>query len=257
MSRLRDTGIVYWHSQGMHHVPAHGDWLDEILATRLARLPYTKRREEARLGRWTAKATIAAAAELEPAPQALRKIVVANAPDGAPEATLHGAPLDAVIAMTDRADWAVCALMAGSTRIGCDLELVEPRSPEFVHDYLTPAEQRRVNGAQDRDLAANLIWSAKESALKILRTGLRRDTRSVEVSYEDGVPGTWSPLAVRDTEGRQYSGWWLRHGHFLLTVAAASRVPPPRSLVDPPPLRDAEPGHSWLDNPYSDPGAGH
>lgn len=46
---------------------------------------------------------------------------------------------------------------------------------------LTPAEQRRVTESQDADLTANLFWSAEESARKVLETGLRRDTRSVEV----------------------------------------------------------------------------
>jgi len=75
--------------------------------------------------------------------------------------------------------------------IGCDLEIVEPRSDAFVEDFLTAAERSLVAGAPDEDarhLLANLVWCGKESALKVLRTGLRRDTRSVEVSLPGG-PG--------------------------------------------------------------------
>ena len=94
------------------------------------------------------------------------------------------------------------------------------------------------------------MWSAKESALKVLRTGLRRDTRSVEVTCIDGgaVDG-WHPLQVRPAEGGLFPGWWRRYGDFVLTVAAAAPLPPPTSLTDPPALADARPIHSWLDSP--------
>jgi len=55
--------------------------------------------------------------------------------------------------MTDRADWAVCLASTETVALGCDLELVEPRSDGFVADYLTPAEQEFVLGSgHDRDL---------------------------------------------------------------------------------------------------------
>ena len=74
--------------------------------------------------------------------------------------------------------------------VGCDLELVEPRSALFVRDYFTAAERERVAAApaREHDELANLIWCAKESALKVLRTGLRRDTRSVEVELGTSHP---------------------------------------------------------------------
>src|SRR2546421_626349 len=81
--------------------------------------------------------------------------------------------------------------------------------------------------------AANLIWSAKESALKVLRTGLRRDTRSVAVSLTaasgaaggGAEGGGWWPLAVRCGPGPAIQGWWRRDGEFVLTVAAPGRCP--------------------------------
>ena len=94
---------------------------------------------------------------------------------------------------------------------------------------------------------ANLVWCGKESALKVLRTGLRRDTRSVEVSFPDGpkVDG-WAPMSVRAVEGTVFPGWWQRFGAFVLTVAATEPFAPPRPLVDPPGLATAVPAHSWL-----------
>ena len=119
--------------------------------------------------------------------------MIDRAPDGAPAPFVDGRPAEAYLTMTDRADQAVCVVGPPGTRLGCDLELVEPRSDAFVSDYLTPAEQALVRSAATDDgraLLANLVWCGKESALKVLRTGLRRDTRSVEVSLPAGAPST-------------------------------------------------------------------
>ncbi len=237
----------------MQDVPPEDHWLEPALAERLAAMPYTKRREEARLGRWTAKAAVAGIFGLAPRQEELREICIVNAPDGAPEAVVRGRPLDAVIAMTDRADWAVCAVAPGPHRIGCDLELVEPRSDAFVRDYFTPSERELVAAAGAPDEMANLIWSAKESALKVMRTGLRRDTRSVEVMFGKGASDGWRPLRVTADDGRTFPGWWIRFGQFLLTIAGERPSPPPRCLEEPTPLRRAEPSHSWIDNPRSGP----
>ncbi len=241
-----------WHSAGMREVPREPTWHDPALAARLASMRFTKRRDEAELGRWTAKQALARARGIDPSdPASLRRIVVRNAPDGAPEAFIDDLPAGMRIAMTDRADWAVCAVVAGGGDIGCDMELVEPRSDAFVRDYFTSAEQRLVAAAPSHALAANLVWSAKESALKVLRTGLRRDTRSVEVTVEiDESEGRWRPLHVIDRPaGERFPGYWIRHGEFLLTVAGRTSRPAPVSFTEPPPLAAAVPSHDWLLRP--------
>jgi len=224
-------------------------WLNPPEAARFASMRYTKRLTEARLGRWTAKQTVARVAGIDPTLEGMRRVLIRNAMDGAPEAFVDGEPAEVTIAMTDRADWAVCAVIDGRHRVGCDLELVEPRSERFVRDYFTPAEQDLVLGRPgDMRLLANLVWSAKESALKVLRTGLRRDTRSVEVLFDDGPVGSWVPLHVTTEEGRAFPGYWVRHGEFVLTLAAEVEIAPPISLVEPTPLATATPAHSWTQN---------
>jgi 4'-phosphopantetheinyl transferase len=149
--------------------------------------------------------------------------------------------------MTDRADQAVCLVGPPGTDLGCDLELVEPRSDAFVSDYLTPSEQSLVSAAgDDRGLMANLIWCGKESALKVLRTGLRRSTLSVEVSFPQApAVGGWAPLLVRAVEGAAFPGWWQRFSAFVLTVAASAPFDPPRPLLEPPGLATALPDEAW------------
>ena len=234
----------------MPDVPLDDAWLSPREAVWIARMRYPKRRSEFRLGRWTAKNALALHLGRGQSASALRAIEIDRAPDGAPAPLVDGRPADAYVTMTDRADQAVCLVGPPGLALGCDLELVEPRSDAFVADFLTPTEQRLVAGAEHadaREVLANLVWCGKESALKVLRTGLRRDTRSVEVSLPGGpaVDG-WSPLSVRASEGSVFPGWWQRFGAFVLTVAATAAFAPPRPLVEPPGLASAVPGQQWL-----------
>jgi 4'-phosphopantetheinyl transferase len=234
----------------MADVPRDDAWLSPREAAWVARMRFPKRRGEFRLGRWTAKNALALSLGRGHSAEALRTIEIDRAGDGAPVPLVDRRPADAYVTMTDRADQAVCLVGPPGRPLGCDLELVEPRSDAFVADFLTPAEQRLVAGAQvgdAPDLLANLVWCGKESALKVLRTGLRRDTRSVEVSLPGGpAVGGWSPLSVRASEGTVFPGWWQRFGAFVLTVAATEPFAPPLSLVEPPGLATAVPAHSWL-----------
>jgi 4'-phosphopantetheinyl transferase len=210
---------------------------------------FTKRRSESTLSRFCAKTTVAMALGRSTDPASLRSIQIRNARDGAPETQVEGHDRELVIAMTDRADWAVAAVIAGPHRIGCDLELVEARSQAFVEDYFTRAERSHVAHAAEPALTSNLIWSAKESALKVMRTGLRRDTRTVEVTLGEDRPEAWNSFLVDSSEGRQMWGWWRRYNSFVLTVVAEIEIEAPESLERPPPLATATPGHSWLDRP--------
>jgi 4'-phosphopantetheinyl transferase len=247
---MQDDRSLRWLSQGMDDAPADDAWLSPLEAGYLARLRFVKRRTEFRLGRWTAKQAIALYLGLPRSPAELRRIVIDRAPDGAPAPTVGGRPAEAYLTMTDRADQAVCLVGPPGTALGCDLELVEPRSEGFVRDYFTPEEQAFVAAAPEdgdaRALLANLVWCGKESALKVLRTGLRRDTRSVFVSFPAGPENEgWSPMQVRAVEGTLFPGWWRRFGAFVLTMASTAPFEPPRSLVDPPGLAGAQPAESW------------
>jgi 4'-phosphopantetheinyl transferase len=236
-----------WLSQGMADAPEGDAWLSPREAAWVARMRFPKRRTEFRLGRWTAKKALALYLGRDASASALGAIEIDRAPDGAPAPLVDGRPAEAYVTMTDRADQAVCLVGPPGTALGCDLELVEPRSDAFVADFLTPVEQALVGAAgAERDLAANLVWCGKESALKVLRTGLRRDTRSVEVSFPGGpVVDGWAPMSVRAVEGTLFPGWWQRLGSFVLTLAATRPFDPPRALASPPGLATAKPDESW------------
>jgi 4'-phosphopantetheinyl transferase len=240
---------LFFLSQGMADMPSSDEWLSPLEAGYVARLRFPKRRLEFRLGRWTAKKALALYLDRPGDGPELARLVIDRAPDGAPAPLVDGRPADAYLTMTDRADQAVCVVGPPGTRLGCDLEVVEPRSAAFVADFLTASEQALVRAAETddaRDLVANLVWCGKESSLKVLRTGLRRDTRSVEVSFPAGPPvDGWQPLAVTTAEGVVHRGWWQRCGAFVLTVAATGPFAPPRPLEDPPTLARAVPTEAW------------
>lgn len=253
---MADRLTTRWTARGEHEIPSGKHWLSPRERERLAGMRFTKRRTEYLLRRWAGKQAVAAAAGLPTEPSALARIEVANLPTGAPVVLVDGAPAGLHVSLTDRAGWGVCLLTGELLRLGCDVELVEPRSAGFVADYLTQAEQRYVASRPDadRDALANLLWSAKESALKVLQTGLRRDTRSVEVTVDepaDAGSDGWAPLEIRPAEGGRLTGWWRRDGVFIVTVASEHPLPPPVPLPGSADLAAAQPVHSWLAQPLT------
>jgi len=227
---------VVWLTRPDRAVPATDGWLSFAERDRAAAMTVPARVAGWRLRRWTAKEALSEV--LGPALGWRCDIEIANHADGAPEAYWCGERLPFALSLTDRAGWAACALAPAPIAVGCDLELVEPRSPAFVADWFTPAEQAMVADAADPVLAANLVWSAKESALKVLRAGLRRSTRSVEVRVDpDAAREAFRPLVVSLVEGGELPGWWRRLGPYVFTVAVDATEPigPPTFLGGPVP----------------------
>jgi 4'-phosphopantetheinyl transferase len=224
------TVAVAWLEQAAADVPATDDWLAPAERARLAELRAPTRRADWRLGRWTAKRAVAARLASGGSAPAAAAVEVRAAPDGAPEVLVGGHPAPLAVSLSHRAGLAVCMVAPAGAALGCDLELVEPRSDAFVADYLTTPERAAVQAAAaaDRPLLVALLWSAKESALKALRTGLRLDTRWVAVDPPAPAGhGRWRPLTVRHpATGRVFHGWWRHDGGRVLTMVAA---PPPAS----------------------------
>lgn len=205
--------------------PALG-WLAPAEAAVLAGLRFAKRRRDWLLGRWTAKRLLAARLSVAPA-----RLAVLAADDGAPEAWLDGARLPITLAISHSGELGLAAARDGLA-LGADLELLAPRDPALAADYFTPREQAAVAAlaaAADRDLLTNLLWSAKESALKALRVGLREDARAAEVTAAGLPTDAWAPLsvAVRD---QRLPGWHRRTADAVITVVGPALAEPPRAL---------------------------
>jgi 4'-phosphopantetheinyl transferase len=228
---------VYWLEQVEGDVPTENDWLGAREQVSLNGLRFAKRRADWRLGRWTAKRALASCLGLPSNPHVLARIEILPAQSGVPEVFLAGKPLAMNVSLSHRAGRAVCAVAPSGVELGCDLELIEPRSDAFISDYFTAEEQSRVSqaSAAHRSRLVALLWSAKESTLKALHTGLRLDTRSVSVLPDSALfdRNGWTPLQVRYTDGQVFHGWWQQTDNILRTVVADSPPNPPISLEVP------------------------
>jgi 4'-phosphopantetheinyl transferase len=242
---------VYWLEQSEADVSPDNDWLSASEVAYLNAMRIPKRRADWRLGRWTAKRAVSLHLNAPGDPQALASIEIRPAATGAPEVFIAGRPATAGISISHCNGNALCAIAPFGTSLGCDLELVEPRSDAFVADYFTSAEQTLIAQAQaaNRPWLVTLLWSAKESALKALHEGLRLDTRSVIVSMAEGIAPPdhgeetcaanldsalrqnsliWQPLEVHCTGGKALHGWWRLAGNLLRALVAA---PAPNSPI--------------------------
>lgn len=260
MNAVGKNDTMHWLARGEVELPGHDRWLSAAERNQVASIRFTKRRQEYLTRRWTAKHAVATVIDPDRAghdDSGLAAIEIRNHPSGAPWVAIEGKAASLEISMTDRAGWAICLVgrPAATERLGIDLELVEPRSDGFVDDYLTAAEQAYVRShppGDARDAAANLLWSAKESALKVLQVGLRADTRTIDVTvHHDEERGGWSRLTANGRDGDRFHGWWRRDGQFVLTLATRAPFDPPDRLAGSADLRAAEPLHSWVDHPLA------
>lgn len=220
---------LHWHRQ--HQSPRDVDWLSPEELRVLDGFRLERRRADWLLGRYVSKQAVATVLGIRP----FDRVQVLAAEDGAPEAFVDGQPAGVEISITHRAGHGVCVV--GSGAVGCDLEAIEPRTQRFVNDFFTTRERQVVATAtpEEHDLIVALTWSAKESALKVLRSGLRRDTRSVEVELSDTSRrgAGWRPLSVSiGADAMVLPGWWRIDGKQVLTVVGAGEDQPPVAVVN-------------------------
>jgi 4'-phosphopantetheinyl transferase len=221
-------------SRKIDDVPKRDDWLSAAERVVAAGKGFPKRRDDWMLGRWTAKQAIRACPAIPSDPPGLSSIEIRAAPDGAPEPYVQDRRLPISLAISHSAGMSFCVVGPPDSAAGCDLELIRPLVSNFVEDYFVAEEAALLQNlaADDREAFTLLIWSAKESALKSLREGLRRDTRSVVVSVDrsQAVSG-WDPLLVHCTiTSRTFHGWWQIEGGYVKTITSAHPTAKPTEI---------------------------
>ena len=203
-------------------VPAGNDWLGPNERAQLAKLRFEKRRQDWRLGRWTAKLAVSAyvGGRSEPA-----GIEILPSPGGAPAAFMSDRRAPVSISLSHSAGVCLCAIAPVGTILGCDVELIEPRPAGFLEDYFSGEEQEFIRRAveADRDRLTTLCWSAKESVLKALGVGLRRSTSCVRVHPAVQASGRkWTPLRAHIPGEAEFQGWYREDRSLLRTIAVAT-----------------------------------
>ncbi len=110
---------------------------------------------------------------------------------------------------------------------GIDIEKVEKREPGFYWDYFT---EKEIDSAGRFPLSGEeyytLLWSAKESVVKALKTGLRIDVRKIEIFPQRfdretfTNPYIWSSFSCRVSEmDGNWMGFWQMREDFIMTLA--------------------------------------
>ena len=212
-----------WLTQDLADVPEGDDWLGEREREILSGLHFSKRRNDWRLGRWTAKC--ACRAFKPDIVTILAQMEIIAADDGGPGVFLAGGEPAAVsLSISHSNNRGYCTVAPEGLAVGCDLERIQSQSIDFFEDYFTAEELQFCRSASGYQypIACYLVWSAKESSLKILREGLRRDTRSIQIQAdfpaEVGVWNAWTGHC-RITS-RVFNGWWRHEDGFVYTLGS-------------------------------------
>jgi 4'-phosphopantetheinyl transferase len=213
--------MVRWLTRSLADVPDGDEWLTAAERAVLAPMTVDKRRRDWRLGRFAAKSLLASELDLEPS-----RIEVLAGPSGAPTARVDGEPVPLSITVSHRGDRALAVVAGNGVTVGCDLEVLEPRSDAFVAEWLAPAEQRLVlaDAGRQRDLVANLIWTAKEASAKARTEGLRLNVRQALVEPvldAHPAPNVWHPLRVAwpADQGTDEGFWRIEPGWVMSVIA--------------------------------------
>lgn len=209
------------------------DFLSPQEREKLAALRFSRRSADWLLGRRAAKSLLRRACpDLGRLPE--RAITIANEPSGAPVIHVDGLPgYPGCLSITHRRSTALAAYCpTPGWRLGIDLEQVEDRHESFLFDYFTPAEIETALACRGElhALWITLAWSVKEAVFKALGTGLRLDTRSVEVGAAEGLehdprhPTDWQPVPLRSSLFKDgcCRAWWQPRNGFVLTLAVLS-----------------------------------
>jgi len=201
--------------------------------------PSEKRRQDWLLGRWTAKRVVSRlAGHTRPAEDYLRNIQVLRTETGEPSVVFpnrQGLPPVVLSISHAGGKCFVAATDDRTCRIGVDLEPIEMRHHGLVRDFFTEAERETVHSSPDdvTDLVTNLIWCAKEAALKVLGVGLSVSSFSIEClpDLTHFRSGFWQrcDTQVRDLPANSRakqtvrSNWTVRDGFVLVLSLGESR----------------------------------
>ncbi|HET7339805.1 MAG TPA: 4'-phosphopantetheinyl transferase superfamily protein [Candidatus Dormibacteraeota bacterium] len=204
-----------WVMVSATDVPADDHWLGPRERRTQDAFGFERRRADWRAGRWAAKQALVKSGAAQCGAM-LANLEILSAADGSPELWIGDQRADLALSISHRAGAAAALVCSGGKLAGCDLEVVEPRPQAFAVEWFTANELAAVGreSQASRDRLVTLIWSAKESALKAVRTGLRVDTRNVEISS-----GATEFVAL--IHERKLPGWWRIEGNWLMTAVVA------------------------------------
>lgn len=216
-------------------LPSGETWLSDAEIACVSERWVPKRRRDWLLGRWTAKCALARYFGMELNQETFRRYSILPTQSGAPVGLLNRQSIGASLSISHRDGRALAVIGSGQASLGCDLEIAEAHSRAFIEQFFTPSE---IEQLERSNLGAGssletLIWSAKESVLKVLTVGLRVDTRSISVFIGDVAEsdvGGWQQFSAVGEDGRRFGGWWHRYSTWFRTIAGSCPMSTPVAL---------------------------
>lgn len=191
-------------------VPADLSWLGPRERAVADGFRAPNRRRDWLRGRWTARQLLPDGVE------------ILAAADGAPEVWRGPERLAVSLSISHSGPLAFCGATDAGVALGVDVERVRERTLSFVRTWFTAAEQA---AAGTDPVRVTAVWAVKEAALKAVRTGLRADTHSVEVTLPD-LDTAWGAVSARVAD-LLLAGWVRLSGSFVYAVLSQPAAPPP------------------------------
>ncbi|ABF39472.1 4'-phosphopantetheinyl transferase [Candidatus Koribacter versatilis Ellin345] len=221
---------LFWLECTVADLPSDVEWLGENERLRYDQLRLAKRRADWLLGRWTAKSVVSDCLGMLRTPSSFRDIQILPDAAGVPVAQIGGSAVLVSLSISHRDGRALAVVGAPVFPIGCDLEIVESRGLEFMRTFFTEAEIESCHKANRGGELETLIWSAKESTLKMLSVGLRADTRSVSIDIDSRgrAESSWNPFTALVVDGHIYTGWWRVLASQVRTIISSRQSKMPR-----------------------------
>ncbi len=218
--------MVYYKINRLEDVADHLEWLHPSERQVYETFRFEKRKNDWLTGRWTAKNLLKDTwfNNLN-----LEYIEIKAGENRAPFVYINNVLSKKNITISHSQGMAFCASSPEHISIGCDMEKIESRSPHFITDYYTDFEINKINShphtKYSKETLFTIFWSAKESVMKVLRTGMKLHPHRLEVTSIAPNNHKGFRLMVKHADtGIKYYGWGQVSGEMVFVMMSDRRI---------------------------------
>ena len=213
--------MIYISYKTLEEVPNELIWLHPQELLVYGKFKIQKRKNDWLLGRWTAKSLFSSNFDIN---LSLKQIEIRANTNRAPDIFVNNRLLQWVVSISHSHSRSLCALANQGEGIGCDIEKIEQRNPSFIRDYYTAKEKEYINHYRNQDQInfVNLLWSAKESVMKVLRLGLSIHPKKIELFESEFGNAVWNKMQMKYLKtGQKFFGQWKIEDGFVFVVMSS------------------------------------
>ena len=117
----------------------------------------------------------------------------------------------------------VAGAREANKKIGVDIEKIRSFKPQTISWFMSDREYRKHCRLpeRERDIFATLVWSTKESYLKLLELGLRKHPQKIELDF-DLNRDKWTLLSLSDKSSSKNikigHNWKIYDNSFIVSI---------------------------------------